>query len=63
MCTSVNKVFYVSPGSPEDLWVRDLDTGEGKKLIATGIDVVKYYMLAPTWDGSKVYFYADISIY
>ena len=62
MCTSVNKVFYVSPGSPEDLWVRDLDTGEGKKLIATGIDVVEYYMLAPTWDGSKVYFYAEISV-
>ena len=60
MCTAVNKVFYVSPGNPEELWVRDLDTGEGKKLIATGIDVVEYYMLAPTWDGSKVYFYANI---
>ena len=61
MCTAVNKVFYVSPGNPEELWVRDLDTGEGKKLIATGIDVVEYYMLAPTWDGSKVYFYANIA--
>ena len=60
LCNSVSKLFYVSPGSPTELWVRDLDTGEGKKLVAQGIDVVEYYMLAPTWDGSKVYFYANI---
>ncbi len=61
MCASVNKIFYISPGNPEELWVRDLDTGEGKKLVAQGIDVVEYYMLAPTWDGSKVYFYVEFS--
>jgi hypothetical protein len=60
MCRDVNRVFYISPGNQEELWVRDLDTGEGKKLTATGIEVVEFYMLAPTWDGSKVYFYANI---
>jgi len=60
MCNTVNKVFFISPGNPEELWVRDIDTGEGKKLVANGIDVVEYYMIAPTWDGSKVYFYAYI---
>ena len=61
MCRDVNRVFYISPGNQEELWVRDLDTGEGKKLTATGIEVVEFYMLAPTWDGSKVYFYANIA--
>jgi len=60
MCREVNRVFYISPGNPEEFWVRDLDTGEEKKLTVTGIEVVEYYMLAPTWDGSKVYFYANI---
>lgn len=62
MCNAVNKVFYISPGYPEELWVRDLDTGEGRKLVAKGMNIVECYMLAPTWDGSKVYFYAYISL-
>jgi len=55
-----NIIYYISPGYPEELWVRDLDTGEGRKLVAKGMNIVECYMLAPTWDGSRVYFYANI---
>ncbi|HQH50441.1 MAG TPA: hypothetical protein PLA08_03450 [Candidatus Cloacimonadota bacterium] len=57
-----NIIYYISPGYPEELWVRDLDTGEGRKLVAKGMNIVECYMLAPIWDGSKVYFYAYISL-
>ena len=60
MCKQANIIYYVSPGYPEELWVRDLDTGESRKLVAKGMNIVECYMLAPTWDGSRVYFYANI---
>lgn len=59
MCQEVNKVFYVSPGY-EKLYVYDLDTGETKELIPPK-GIGEYYMIAPTWDGSKVYFEATVA--
>lgn len=59
MCQEVNRVFYVSPGYPDKFHVYDLDTGETKELILPQeIVEINYEMIAPTWDGSKVYFYA-----
>ncbi|MFA5667386.1 MAG: hypothetical protein WC944_10400, partial [Candidatus Cloacimonadaceae bacterium] len=62
MCTSVNKVFYVSPGYPEKLNVYYPDTGEDTVILqnTNDLSISRFINIAPTWDGSKVYFFADI---
>jgi len=58
-----NDLFYVSPGNK--LCVYHLDTGEDTVILQSTSDlsISRFINIAPTWDGSKVYFYADISIY
>ena len=58
-----NDQFYVSPGNK--LCVYHLDTGEDTVILQSTSDlsISRFINIAPTWDGSKVYFYADISIY
>jgi hypothetical protein len=61
MCNDINRIYYVSQGYPEKLWVRDIDSGESKILKPNNIEILGIYMIAPTWDGSKVYLYAEIA--
>jgi hypothetical protein len=63
MCKEVNRVFYISPEYPEKLKMRDLDTGDERVLFQNGsnISIYQFINLAPTWDGSKVYFYVEFS--
>ena len=58
-----NDQFYVSPGNK--LCVYHLDTGEDTVILQSTSDlsISRFINIAPTWDGSKAYFYADISIY
>jgi hypothetical protein len=58
-----NDQFYVSPGNK--LCVYHLDTGEDTVILpgTSDLSISRFINIAPTWDGSKVYFYADISIY
>ncbi|MFA4958715.1 MAG: hypothetical protein WC535_02335, partial [Candidatus Cloacimonas sp.] len=60
LCKEANIVFYVSPGYPEKLHSYRLDTGEDTILNPNQVNIANTYIIAPTWDGSKVYFYADI---
>jgi len=62
LCKEANIVFYVSPGYPEKLHSYRLDTGEDTILNPNQVNIANTYMIAPTWDGSKVYFYADIEV-
>ena len=62
LCKEANIVFYVSPGYPEKLHSYRLDTGEDTILNPNQVNIANTYIIAPTWDGSKVYFYADIVI-
>jgi len=39
-----------------------LDTGEDTILNPNQVNIANTYIIAPTWDGSKVYFYADIAV-
>jgi len=57
-----NDLFYVSPGNK--LCVYHLDTGEDTVILqsTSGLSISRFINIAPTWDGSKVYFYADIFI-
>jgi len=62
MCKEANMVFYISPGYPEKLRAYTLDTGEDRVVFqnSNNISIEQFILIAPTWDGSKVYFYADI---
>jgi hypothetical protein len=64
LCKDVNRIFYVSPGYPEKLHVYNPDTGEDTVILQSTSDpsISRFINLAPTWDGSKVYFYAEISV-
>lgn len=62
LCQQANIVYYISPGYPEKLHSYRLDTGEDTILSPNLVNIVSTYMIAPTWDGSKLYFYADIVI-
>ena len=62
LCKEANIVFYVSPGYPEKLHSYRLDTGEDTILNPNQVNIANTYIIAPTWDGSKVYFYADIEV-
>ncbi|PKN73528.1 MAG: hypothetical protein CVU50_02090 [Candidatus Cloacimonetes bacterium HGW-Cloacimonetes-3] len=55
------RVFYVKPDNT--LCVYNLDTATNTILFQGNGDrfVYCFHMLAPTWDGSKVYFYAEIA--
>jgi hypothetical protein len=57
-----NDQFYVSPGNK--LCVYHLDTGEDTVILQSTSDlsISRFINIAPTWDGSKVYFYAEISV-
>ena len=57
-----NDLFYVSPGNK--LCVYHLDTGENTVILPGTGDpsISRFINIAPTWDGSKVYFYAEISV-
>ncbi len=63
MCNSVNVIYYISPGSPEELHAYFLDTGEDTVVLqsTSSLSISEFINIAPTWDGSKVYFYAYIS--
>nr|MDK2850324.1 hypothetical protein [Candidatus Cloacimonadota bacterium] len=65
MCKDVNRVFYVSPGYPEKLHVYYLDTGEDTVILQSNseLSLAEFINIAPTWDGSKVYFYAFVMVY
>lgn len=60
---STNLVFYVPKYNTDKLMVYNLDSDVENELTSmiSKVQVIGFYMLAPTWDGSKVYFYADIS--
>jgi len=60
---STNLVFYVPKDNTDKLMSYNLDTGVAKDLtnMIINVRVFAFYMLAPTWDGSKVYFYAEVS--
>jgi len=55
-----NDLFYVAPGNK--LCVYHLDTGEDTVILQSTSDlsISRFINIAPTWDGSKVYFFADI---
>jgi len=60
---SSNMVFYVPKYSINKLMSYNLDTGVENELTGQigNVQVIGFYILAPTWDGSKVYFYADVA--
>jgi len=61
ICKDANLVFYFDD---QQIYRYDLDTHQKSIVIGSnaGIDVYSIIMLAPTWDGSKLYFYADIVV-
>ena len=61
LCRNVNRIFYVQPDNK--LCVYDLDTSTDTVLFQENNNrfIYSFYMLAPSWDGSKVYFYAEFS--
>ncbi len=60
ICKDANIVYYAESGYPDKLKVYNLDTGIGLQLVNHNIKST-IYSIAPTWDGSKVYFYADVA--
>ena len=60
VCKDANLVFYFDD---QRIYRYDLDTHQKITVIGPNaeVDVLSVIMFAPTWDGSKVYFYADIS--
>ncbi|MDY0337297.1 MAG: hypothetical protein RBQ69_05330, partial [Candidatus Cloacimonadaceae bacterium] len=60
-----NLVIYVPKNSQNRLLSYNMDTKEEQVLTdqIIGTDIHRIHMLAPTWDGSKVYFYAEISVH
>ena len=60
VCKDANIVFYFDD---QQIYRYDLDTHQKSTVISpiANIEVLSVIMLAPTWDGSKVYFYADIA--
>jgi hypothetical protein len=60
---SSNMFFYVPKYNINKLMSYNLDTGVENELTGQigNVQVIGFYMLAPTWDGSKVYFYADVA--
>jgi len=63
MCKSANVIYYICPGSPDELHAYILDTGEDTVILqsTSSLSIVEFINIAPTWDGSKVYFYAYIT--
>ncbi len=63
MCKATNMIFYISPGYPEKLHAYYLDTGEDTVILqnTNDLSISRFINIAPTWDGSKVYFYAYVS--
>jgi hypothetical protein len=61
ICHNNNRVFYVN--SVKQLCVYNLDTSTDTVLFQENNNrfIYRFLMLAPTWDGSKVYFYAEFS--
>lgn len=59
VCDSVNLIYYMDK---ENIYKYDLETHTKSKIFGSSANVYvdRIYMLAPTWDGSKVYFYAEI---
>jgi len=55
-CKEANTVFYFND---RHLYKYDLDT-HTKSTVLGEDKIGEIYMIAPTWDGSKVHFYADI---
>ena len=62
MCKSANIVYYINPGYPEKLHSYNMDTGEDLVVLqsTSSLSISEFINIAPTWDGSKVYFYAYI---
>jgi len=60
VCKEANLVFYFDD---QRIYKYDLNTHQKSTVIGPNeeVDVLSVIMLAPTWDGSKVYFYADIA--
>ena len=58
-----NLVIYVPKNSQNRLLSYNMDTKEEQVLTdqIIGTEIHRIHMLAPTWDGSKVYIYADIT--
>ena len=63
LAQSSNLVFYIPKNNTNKLMTYNLDTGVEKELTSqiSKVNIIGFYMLAPSWDGTKVYFYADIS--
>jgi len=61
---SNNYLFYVPKNNPHTVMIYDLSTGEERDLFEniTQGTISRFIYLAPTWDGSKLYFYANISL-
>lgn len=60
VCQEANIVFYFDD---QRIFSYDLDTHQKSTIIGPNaeVDVFSVIMIAPAWDGSKVYFYADIA--
>ena len=61
ICQNSNQVFYVKPDNT--LCVYNLDTSTNTVLFTStsSRSIYRFNTVAPTWDGSKVYFYAEFS--
>lgn len=60
-CKDTNLVYF---RDENNVYLYDLNNNTKSTVIGPGNDVGVFsiYMHAPTWDGSKIYFYADISL-
>jgi hypothetical protein len=65
MSKEADRIFYVSPGYPEQLHLYNLNTGEDTVILQSNdeLSVTRFINIAPTWDGSKVYFYGEVFIH
>ncbi len=63
ICKDANIVFYAEPGYPDKLKAYNLDTRIDFSLLKENGSIALFtvYSIAPTWDGTKLYFYADVS--
>jgi hypothetical protein len=64
MCKDSNRIFYVDSQESQKLCTFNPSTGENRVLLenSENIYIIRFRDIAPTWDGSKVFFCANISI-
>jgi hypothetical protein len=62
--TSNNYLFYIPKSNPKTVMIHNLSTGEECSLFENTNPwaVSEIHNIAPTWDGTQLYFYADVVI-